>query len=386
MVTCSACTEDTPPGTFCIRCGAPLHESFSGRSRERTHFAAAPHEHVALPSIVSSLFPHLPRASHWSLRVALALGTGVVVLLAVLHLFGVALIAAALLLPLLVTLYLIDVNLYEDEPLWAVTLTLGWGAVTGVVFGLLAIAISPSLTDVLAHGNSRYVLGQGIILPCCGLLVLLAGPLAMLRYPRFRSVLDGVTFGAVTAAAFGGAEAITYGVHLLRSGLQPAGSVLPWIWRLLALGVAMPVLTMGAGAAVCAAVWLRYRAPARDAEALGPAGHPVVAMALAAVLVVAGSVAETFLRAGAWLAWLIALDLVVIVLLRRAIHVGLLEEALEIPIGPEFTCANCGQLTARHTFCGHCGVSLQALPKPSSALLGADAGHALASAPPESAA
>jgi predicted RNA-binding Zn-ribbon protein involved in translation (DUF1610 family) len=53
----------------------------------------------------------------------------------------------------------------------------------------------------------------------------------------------------------------------------------------------------------------------------------------------------------------------VIVLLRRAIHVGLLEEALEGPIGPEFTCPNCGHQTARHTFCTNCGVSLQALPK-----------------------
>jgi hypothetical protein len=74
-------------------------------------------------------------------------------------------------------------------------------------------------------------------------------------------------------------------------------------------------------------------------------------------------VGETFLPAGAWLGWLVAFDLVVIVLLRRAIHVGLLEESLEIPIGPEFTCPNCGVLTARHTFCSGCGISLQALPK-----------------------
>jgi hypothetical protein len=74
-------------------------------------------------------------------------------------------------------------------------------------------------------------------------------------------------------------------------------------------------------------------------------------------------VGETFLPTWAWLLWLAAFDLVVIVMLRRAIHVGLLEEALEIPIGPELTCPNCGEQTARHTFCGNCGISLQALPK-----------------------
>jgi ribosomal protein L32 len=365
MIVCGSCEEATTPGAFCVRCGAPLEAEFGGKSRARSHFAAAPHQHVALPHVVSSLFPHLPRASHASFRTALALGGGVVVALALLHLFPAALIAAALLMPLLVVLYLIDVNLYEDEPFWAIGLTLGWGAATGVVFGLLALWVAPSVASVIVHGTSRYVVWQGLVLPFCGLLALLIGPVMMLRYHRFHSVLDGVTFGACAAAAFGAAEAITYGVHLIRSGVQPSGAVLPWIWRLLSLGVAMPVLTMGAGAAACAALWLRHRAPARDAGALGPTGHPAVALPLAAVLVMGGAVGETFLPAGGWLAWLLVFDVVVIVLLRRAIHVGLLEEALEIPIGPTFTCPDCGQLTARHTFCGSCGVSLQALPKAS---------------------
>lgn len=371
--TCASCGLQTPQGEFCVRCGAPLAADFAGRSRGRSHFAAAPHEHVALPLLVSSLFPQLPRASHASIRLALALGAGVVVVLALLHLFGVALIATALLLPLLVVLYLVDVNLYEDEPVWALGLTLGWGAVTGVAFGLLALAIAPSVSSVIVHGTSQYVVGQGLVLPFCGLIVLLLAPLAMLRYHRFNSVLDGVTFGAGAAAAFGAAEAITYGVHLIGSGLRPGGAVVPWIWRLLSLGVAMPVLTMGAGAAVCAALWLRQRAPARDAGALGPVGHPAVALPLAALLVMGGAVGETFLPAGGWLLWLLLFDLVAIVLLRRAIHVGLLEESLDIPIGPAFTCPNCRALTARHTFCGHCGVSLQALPKSSLAGLASTA-------------
>jgi hypothetical protein len=318
---------------------------------------------VALPMIVSSLFPHLTRTSHLAFRLSLGLGTVVVVILAVARLFPVALIAAALILPLLVVLYLVEVNVYEDEPLWAVALTLGWGAVIGVGFGLLAIDITPRSSALIVQGSSQYLVGQGLILPFCGLFVLLGGPLVLLRYHRFNSVLDGVTFGAVAAAAFGGAEAITYGFHVLAHGLRPGGAALPWIWRLLSLGIAMPVLTMGAAAAACGALWLRHRAPARDVEALGRLGHPLVALPVAALLVMGGAVGETFLPAGAWLGWLVAFDLVVIVLLRRAIHVGLLEEALEIPIGPDFTCANCGSETARHTFCSNCGISLQALPK-----------------------
>jgi hypothetical protein len=285
-----------------------------------------------------------------------------------------------MLLPLLVVLYLVEVNVYEDEPLWAMALTLLWGALTGVGFGILALAVTPSFGSLLVNGSSQYLVVQGLVLPFCGLFVLLVGPLVLLRYHRFNSVLDGVTFGACTAAAYGGAEAIAYGVHVLGFGVRPDGAVLPWMWRLLSLGVAMPVLTMGAAAAACAAVWLRYRAPARDAEALGPLGHPLVALPVAALLVMAGAVGETFLPAGGWLGWLAAFDLLVIVLLRRAVHVGLLEESLEVPIGPEFSCPNCNRMTARHTFCGHCGISLQALPK-----LPASAGPAAGSPSPEAA-
>src|SRR5947199_8122523 len=101
MTVCSSCGGETPEGNFCVRCGAPLADEFEGRSRGRSHFAAAPHEHVALPAFVSSLFPHLPRSSHLIFRIALLLGAVVIVILAVARLYPVALIASALLLPLL---------------------------------------------------------------------------------------------------------------------------------------------------------------------------------------------------------------------------------------------------------------------------------------------
>jgi hypothetical protein len=313
--------------------------------------------------MVSSLFPHLPRSSHWGFRLAVAGGGAVLVGLAAARLFPVGLIAAALMLPMIVVLYLLDVDVYEDEPGWALALTLLWGTIAGVGFGLIALAISPSLVSVVAHGDSQYLIWQGLVLPFCGLLVLMAGPLVLLRYHRFNSVLDGVTFGAGTAAAFAGAQLITYSFHVLGDGVRPHGAFLPWVWRLLSFGVGLPIVMMGAAAAACAALWLRHRAPARDVLALGPLGHAALAFPLAAILVMGAAAGEAFLPAGAWLGWLAGFDLVVLVLLRRAIHVWLLEESLEIPIGPEFVCPNCGEITARHTFCGQCGISLQALPK-----------------------
>ncbi len=296
-------------------------------------------------------------------RIALVGGSAIVTALALLRLFPMALVAAAMLLPLVVTLYVLDVNVYEDEPVWAFLLTMGWGAAVGVGFGALGLALGPSASDVVRQGRDAYILVNGIVLPLGGLALLLLGPLVLLRYHRFNAVLDGVTFGVVAAASFVAAEVITYGYSILGSGVRPQGAVLPWIWRLLALGVGTPVLTMGAAGSMCASLWLRYRAPMRDRGALGLLGHPLFALPAAGVLVVGGAIGETFLPAGGWLAWLLAFDLVALVLLRRAIHVGLLEEEAEIPIGPELTCSNCGAQTARHTFCGSCGISLQALPK-----------------------
>jgi hypothetical protein len=88
-----------------------------------------------------------------------------------------------------------------------------------------------------------------------------------------------------------------------------------------------------------------------------------VALPLAGLLVMGGAVGATFLPAGGWVIWLAAFDVVAISLLRRSIHVGLLEERSETPIGGDLICPNCGNVTARHVFCGHCGISLQALPK-----------------------
>jgi hypothetical protein len=362
---CPSCHERTPTGNFCVRCGAPLDdEAMPGRpSRNRPQFAAAPNELLHAPRVISTLFPQLPRPSMADFRMVLTIGTAVVAMLAALRLFPVALIAAAMLTPLLMTLYLVDVDVYEDEPVWAMCLTLGWGAAAGVGIGVLAVALAPTNVDVVVHGGEKGWITSGVVIPLLGLGVLLAGPLVLLRYRRFNDVLDGVTFGAATAAAFVGAEAVTYSVSVLGGGVRPDGVIGPWIWRVISIGIAVPVLTMCAAAVACAALWLRYRAPLRDRKVLGASGHPAVALPLAGALVVGGAIGETFLPSGAWLGWLLTFDLVGVLLLRRAIHVGLLEESREIPIGPEITCPNCLARTARHTFCGNCGVSLQALPK-----------------------
>ncbi len=362
MHECPTCGEQTPAGTFCVRCGAPLAAGLHDASSRR-EFAAAPGERRNAPRLVSTLFPQLPRHSSRRFRDALLLGTLLVIVLGALRLFPVALISAALLMPVLTSLYFYDVDIYEGEPGWALAWTLGWGGLTGAAVGVLAKAIAPGGASIIERASTANVLTLGLLVPAVGVALMLVGPLVLLRYRRFNETLDGATFGAATASAFAAAQAVVVGVGVLGGGLRPAGAAAPWVARLLAIAVATPVLAMSAVGAAAAALWLRYRASAKDRDVLGPAGRPAVAIAIAALLVIAGALGETFMAPGLWLAWLVVLDLLALVLLRRAIHIGLLEEADEIEIGPDITCANCGARTASHTFCSNCGIALKALPK-----------------------
>jgi ribosomal protein L32 len=369
---CPTCGQPTTEGDYCIRCGAPQAQELT-HSRERQEFAAAPGERRYAPWLVSTLFPRLPKHSERHFHIALGVGIALVCVLGALRLFPVALISAALLLPLLTVLYFYDVDVYEGEPMWAAAWTVLWGALTGVGVGLLAKALSPSGPSLIDKGSTAHVVTGGILLPALGVVVTLAGPMMLFRDRRFNETLDGAAFGACAAAMFAAAEAVVVGVGVLGGGLRPAGATAPWVARLVAIAIATPVLSMSAVGAACAAVWLRYRAPVSDRRALGALGSPIVAIVLAVLLVIAGAIGETFMSAGIWLVWLVTLDLVGLELLRRALHVGLLEESAEREIGPGVRCANCGAMTSTHTFCSNCGIALDALPKVRS---GADADDA----------
>jgi ribosomal protein L32 len=360
-VTCPNCGHQVPEGTWCIRCGHPLEGGT--RAGAGGQFAAAPNERASSPRIVSTLFPQLPKADMDAFRIALGVGVAGVVALSAARLFPVAVIAAALLVPLLTVVYLYDVDVYEDQPFRVVAFTLAWGAIAGVGMGLLADSVSTAGTDLALKTSGQDVLLRGVVFPLAAVALTLAGPLVLLPYRKFNDVLDGVTFGAACAVAFTSAQVITTAATLVEGGLRQDGQIVPWIARTLAMAAAQPVLAMAAVGAAAGAWWLRYRAPVKDRKALGPLGHPVVATLLAAALVVAGAIGQPLLPIGWWLAELVVLDVVALLWLRRTIHLGLLQESEEIAVGPEITCPNCNQQTPRHSFCRNCGISLLALPK-----------------------
>jgi hypothetical protein len=261
---------------------------------------------------------------------------------------------------LLFVLYLWDVDIYEDEPVWVIGATMLWGVVAGVVYGTFARGLGTA--GGLGGLTVSDTLVAAVGLPLLEGVLMIAGPLVLLRWERFNDVLDGATFGAASAVSFGGAHLIVQSLPIFSAGLRPAGDPLPWVVQMLSLGVLQPVIAAGAIGAFAAALWLRYRAPVNDRHALGLVGRPAFAGLGAAALLVAAGLAKTLLPLIPQTLVLAVIAIVALLWLRRALHLGLLQESREISVERDIRCPNCGLMTPEHTFCGECGVALRALP------------------------
>ncbi len=370
-IRCDQCGKEVPNLTWCVRCGDPLGpEQRRGREgRVRDAYAAAPGERASAVRLVSTLYPSLPREEIRTFQMALVGGAILVVALGLLGFFPVAIVAAAILVPLVTVIYVYDVDVYEDEPIRVIALTFLWGALVGALFSYALDQFVPTQAasvvggSVTGAGTTDFPWVRGVIAPLLAVLLMAAGPLALLPYKRFNDVLDGATFGVASGVAFVGAQTFITALNLFDSGLRPVGDIGPWIVRLLVLGVAMPVVAAGAIGGLCGVMWLRYRAPVGDRGALGPLGHPAVAALIAAALMLVASLSVLLLPDLGHLILVTLLAILGLIWLRRIIHVGLLEEASEIAIGPAITCPECGKQTPLHTYCGNCGTSLKALPK-----------------------
>jgi ribosomal protein L32 len=359
LTRCENCGHEVPASRFCIRCGHRLEGGSAQRSRA---YAPAPNERVLSPRVVSTIFPQLPHSSMREFRACLALGSGAVLLIGLAGLYPIALIAGALMLPVLVIIYMFDVNVFEDTSLPVVLGTVVWGLVTGTLTALLAKALSPVGSQVFTGHHDDIVLVRGLLIPLLSVVLILAGPAGLLRFPRFSTVLDGATFGAASAATFVGAEVIVQAISSLGHGLRPPGSVLPWLVQLAIFTAALPLVTIAAMAAPAGALWLKYRAPIGDRAALGRLGMPWLALPLGTATVILAALVQATLAPGLALALIAALAVLALLWLRQVIHVGLLEEALLIEAAPQITCVNCGQQTRRGRFCEFCGIALAALP------------------------
>jgi len=358
LVTCPHCSHLVPAGDFCGHCGAHLTLASANRPHA---FAAMPNEPVARIAIISTLLPHLPHRRGQPFRIALVAGGAAVILLAALHLFAPATVAAVLVLPVLYLIYLYEVEVYEDEPWLVIGATMATGAVLGYASARFAGGALSQLT-ITADNDTAFVLAS-IALPIVAQLLMLAGPLFLYLFRgRFREPLDGLTFGAASALGFTLASSLTLFWPSITGPLVGTGSPVDWALRLTRTGLLISLINASTTALVTASLWLhRYdRRRSNRAWQSNLLAALVVAFGSQIILATVGFVAQDLVAEVV----LLALATTALLLyLRWVIHQALLIEGLEHEIGPDAPCPECQRVVPTMAFCPACGAARAASPK-----------------------
>ena len=365
-MVCDQCREVVVDGVFCTRCGAhqgtvaPMHDS----ARRLHAYAAHPGEHVAQPSLITTLFPHLGRHQVHEFRWALLVALAGVALLWITGFVTAAILVAAFLIPVLYLIYLYEAQVYRDAPASVVGFTLGAGAVLGVGVTLLSRLVLGD--DLLVGRSSAFgvdatvqvlpLLGIGVLLPVIQ-EVLKPLPALWLRGRGFPETMDGLTFGIAAGVGFATAETlVNFSTFIAQANLRMAPGT--WILPLLSIAVLQPVMQGACAGIVAAALWrlLGRRGGLRDL--VGLIGAPVAhaSFALGGALL-----AQTGAGQAGELIWQVAIVAGLLVGVRYALHRALLEEAADLGMHPAL-CAHCSRHVIAAGFCPNCGMAVAAAP------------------------
>ncbi|HZA09483.1 zinc ribbon domain-containing protein [Mycobacterium sp.] len=308
---------------------APPDRRYPAPPLRLTAFAPAPTEHVLLPRVASSLFPHLPPRSRRPFSVALAVLIVALIVFAVLRWQAPLIAVSTLGLPLLFMIYTYQADVAGGLPArGTLLLTAVLGAGLGVGWALLTGAIVARANDVaLGPGMSRWpILVDGLVIPLGGAILMLvpAFVLRVLRPPR-RESLDGFIIGSSGAIAFTAATILTLLAPQFATGLTADDRPVSVLLVEAGIrGVAMPLTAAAAGGLVGAALWFTRRA---DTLQWLPTLTLAVVVVLVLVLYAAlGLIDVAPLPQGWQLALHLAVAVSALVALRAGLHVALLYE------------------------------------------------------------
>src|SRR5258707_7231550 len=366
-MSCPVCGKRVSAGAFCARCGAylsPQRGDWADGLRIRA-YAAAPGEHVLRLSVVSSLFPRLPRRCVGAFRVGLAALLAVLVVCALLRWQPplIALSTVGLPLVFLTSLRLSDV--YYDLPvrtlvvtaLLAVGLGVGWALLTGPV---IAHSYDVTLLSGMTGGRALW---ERLAVPLGGaVLMLVPVVLARMSRPAIRESLDGFVIGSLGAISFTAAATLTRLAPQLATGVvahdRPLGSLLVEAGI---QGLAVPLTAAAGGGMVGAGLWFRRRAGALPQHRLQrlPARLPESAVVLI-VYAGWGLIDIARLQQGVHMGLYLVMTVFALLALRVVLQAALLREEPEPGSGGPLLCANCDQVVPDMAFCADCGVATNA--------------------------
>jgi RNA polymerase subunit RPABC4/transcription elongation factor Spt4 len=355
---CPHCGNLVPVGVYCGYCGAHFSDA-AGRARFDS-YAASPGEHLIRPTIISTLFPHLPHRHAHTFREAFAGGVLIVLVLAAFRLYTSALIAAALILPILYLLYLYEIEIYEHEPVTVIAATFLTGAALGAAYTL----VTGKLVSASLSGTQQGVFVSGVLLPVIAQLLMVAGPLLLLSRAHFDEALDGLTFGVSAALGFTLAGVLTGYWHVFTSPLQgSAGVSAESVLRLFRTGIVVALVNATTTGMITAALWTFVHKRSRTRHFSHWRGLPATTAVAFGAQVALGLIGY-FVRSLLLLVvvWAIA-AVVLLVWLRVIVHHALLDEGADLFIGEPSACPECHRLVPTMLFCPVCGVARSASSK-----------------------
>lgn len=374
---CEHCGRETPPGHYCAYCGADLTRQAAGVAQKRRHtFAANPHESVYHPAIVSTFFPHLNPHRTQQVRWVLLGGISIIFLIGLGRWVPISTVAAALFIPVLYLAYYFDVELYENEPLPVLAGTFLLGGVLGAAMSLYFFPVLRRLYHPAIGFNTNYVLLHGVGLPLLGQALMLVGPLLLFFIrPRFRDVLDGLSFGVASGLGFAAAASIVYQWLLITGRFQQTGPATSWALPTILNSLLVPLLDAGTTGLICAALWYARegRSAARRAGLLASLPVAVVIAALGQVVPALGNDLKGGLLLG--IVWYAVVLVIIMLCVRHVLHEALLERASELGHGETMRCPHCGHLVPDVAFCPHCGIALRSTSKRERRVQPAEAQH-----------
>lgn len=375
--TCGRCgASRTAAARFCHRCGARRE---NGVDQGRRHFVAHPGQRVGSLDVVTTVLPRSSAATVRTYHVALGVAVAVPVVAALLGLVPFAVLASAAAVPTVFTIYLYDVNEWDDQPVPVVLACLAGSAVLGAAAALAVHGMLLSDVRRPLGGDSepiRAVLALGVVAPVLALLLALLGPLWLATRPHFDDLIDGLTFGAVSGAAYAAGETLMVHREVLGGDdVRLVGAEL-WVSIVANAAIVKPVV-YGVAVAIAAAAFSGIGAGYAGFGRRFLAGAAIAAAGMVgygtgiAVLDELGLGAA--IAAALGLAWGVLVAAALIVVLRRQLQLGILEAALEAAGGRPSRhetaglahCEECSMVLAPLSlFCSACGTSVRAMSKP----------------------
>lgn len=373
---CTRCHADVPePAHYCQVCGLDAHTDDGAR---KASFAAKPDESVVSLRLISTIMPRGAAVRPMTYQFALGLALLVTVIVAATGALPIAVLIAALAMPIVYIVYLYDVNLWEDEPILVTGLAFLLTAVLGGIWTWLWLTVRGPLTPASSWGDPGPApsftgfLVAAVLAPVIGEAIRQLGPVLLAARPEFDDLMDGLTFGVISGVGFATADTLVKHWPLITGGYVGTSDAPTWISLLVLEGFVKPLLMGTATGIACA----EFSGLGAGYDGFTPRYYRGVAEAIGANLLFAGGLylltflGNPVLALVLSLLWGLAILAVLVLRIRTALHRGLMEAALESTarargVGPGLEFCPCCEmpLLPGALFCSNCGVSVRAAAK-----------------------